>query len=44
MLNVRQQSSSPTSAEPMKMEADDLDMSDLTMDEIPETSKTHKHE
>jgi Cu(I)/Ag(I) efflux system membrane fusion protein/cobalt-zinc-cadmium efflux system membrane fusion protein len=44
MLKVRQQSSTPASAEPMKMEADDLDMSDMTMDDTTETSKTHQHE
>jgi RND family efflux transporter MFP subunit len=43
MLEVRQQSSTPASAEPMKMEADDLDMSDMKMDEMTETSKTHQH-
>jgi len=42
MLEVRQQSSIPASAEPMKMEADDLDMSDMKMDEMTETSKTHQ--
>ena len=43
MLEVRQQTSIPASAEPMKMETDDLDMSDMKMDEITETSKTHQH-
>ena len=43
MLEVRQQSSIPASAEPMKMEADDLDMSDMKMDQTTETSKTHQH-
>jgi RND family efflux transporter MFP subunit len=43
MLEVRQQSLTPASAEPMKMEADDLDMSDMKMDEMTETSKTHQH-
>lgn len=43
MLEVRQQSSTPASAEPMKMEANDLDMSDMKMDEMTETSKTHQH-
>jgi RND family efflux transporter MFP subunit len=43
MLEVRQQSSTPASAEPMKMEADDLDMSDMKMDEMTETSKTYQH-
>jgi membrane fusion protein, copper/silver efflux system len=43
MLEVRQQSSTPASAEPMKMEADDLDMSDMKMDRMTETSKTHQH-
>ena len=43
MLEVRQQSSTPASAEPMNMEADDLDMSDMKMDEMTETSKTHQH-
>ena len=42
MLEVRQQSSTPASAEPMKMEPDDLDMSDMKMDEMTETSKTHQ--
>ncbi|MGD9107125.1 MAG: efflux RND transporter periplasmic adaptor subunit, partial [Desulfobacterales bacterium] len=45
MLEVRQLSSTPDSAEPMKMEAaDDLDMSDMKMDEITETMKTPQHE
>jgi Cu(I)/Ag(I) efflux system membrane fusion protein/cobalt-zinc-cadmium efflux system membrane fusion protein len=43
MLEVRQQSSTPASAEPMNMKADDLDMSDMKMDEMTETSKTHQH-
>jgi len=43
MLEVQQQSSTPASAEPMKMEANDLDMSDMKMDEMTETSKTHQH-
>jgi Cu(I)/Ag(I) efflux system membrane fusion protein/cobalt-zinc-cadmium efflux system membrane fusion protein len=42
MLEVRQQSSTPDSAKPMKMEADNLDMSDMKMDEMTETSKTHQ--
>jgi RND family efflux transporter MFP subunit len=44
MLEVRQQSPTPASAEPMKMTADDLDMSDMKMDEMTETSKTPQHE
>jgi RND family efflux transporter MFP subunit len=44
MLEVRQQSPTPASAEPMKMKADDLDMSDMKMDEMTETSKTPQHE
>jgi Cu(I)/Ag(I) efflux system membrane fusion protein/cobalt-zinc-cadmium efflux system membrane fusion protein len=43
MLEVRQQSSAPAPAETMKMEADDLDMSDMKMDETTETSKPHQH-
>jgi Cu(I)/Ag(I) efflux system membrane fusion protein/cobalt-zinc-cadmium efflux system membrane fusion protein len=44
MLEVRQQSSPPASAQPMKMEmeADDLDMSNITMDDTTEALKTHR--
>jgi Cu(I)/Ag(I) efflux system membrane fusion protein/cobalt-zinc-cadmium efflux system membrane fusion protein len=42
MLKIRQQSSTPRSSESMKMEADDLDMSDINMDEETETTKTHQ--
>jgi Cu(I)/Ag(I) efflux system membrane fusion protein len=42
MLEVRQQSSTPRSSGSMKMEADDLDMSDMKMDEETETPKTHQ--
>jgi Cu(I)/Ag(I) efflux system membrane fusion protein/cobalt-zinc-cadmium efflux system membrane fusion protein len=44
MLEVRQQSSRPASAQPMKMEmeADDLDMSNITMDDTNEISKPHQ--
>ncbi len=43
MLGARQKSSAPESSGTMKMEADELDMSDLKMDEKTETSKTHQH-
>jgi Cu(I)/Ag(I) efflux system membrane fusion protein/cobalt-zinc-cadmium efflux system membrane fusion protein len=43
MLEVRQQNASTTDTQPMKMEKDDLDMSDLKMDEVSETSKSHQH-
>jgi Cu(I)/Ag(I) efflux system membrane fusion protein len=43
MLEVRQQSSTPAPAETMKMKADELDMSDLKMDEMTETSKPPQH-
>jgi RND family efflux transporter MFP subunit len=42
MLEVQQRSDSPISAETTKMETDDLDMSDMKMDETTETPKTHQ--
>jgi len=42
MLEVRQQSPTPNSSGSIKMEADDLNMSDMKMDEKTETSKTHQ--
>jgi Cu(I)/Ag(I) efflux system membrane fusion protein/cobalt-zinc-cadmium efflux system membrane fusion protein len=42
MLEVRQQSDRPVPAETMKMETDDLDVSDMKMDEMTETPKTHQ--
>lgn len=42
MLEVRQQSDPSVPAETMKMETDDLDVSDMKMDEMTETPKTHQ--
>ena len=42
MLEVQRRSDSPISAETTKMETDDLDMSDMKMDETTETPKTHQ--
>ncbi len=42
MLEVRKQSSTPHSSGSMQMEADDLDMSDMKMDEETETPKIHQ--
>ena len=42
MLEVRQRSDRSVPAETMKMETDDLDMSDMKMDEITKTPKTHQ--
>ncbi len=42
MLEVRQQSDVSVPAETMKMETDNLDMSDIKMDETTETSKAHQ--
>jgi len=42
MLEVRQRSDRSVPAETMKMETDDLDMSDMKMDEMTETPKTHQ--
>jgi len=42
MLEVQQRSDSSVSAETTKMETDDLDMSDMKMDETTETPKTHQ--
>ena len=43
MLEVRQQGAPKTDTQPLKMEEDDLDMSDMKMDETTETSKEHQH-
>jgi Cu(I)/Ag(I) efflux system membrane fusion protein/cobalt-zinc-cadmium efflux system membrane fusion protein len=43
MLEVRQRSDGSVPAETTKMETDDLDMSDMKMDETTETSKAHQH-
>jgi len=43
MLEVQQQPPISDSAESMKTKSDDLDMSDMSMDETPETSKVHQH-
>jgi RND family efflux transporter MFP subunit len=43
MMEVRQQGTATTDIQPMKMKDDDLDMSDLKMDETTETSKMHQH-
>ena len=43
MMEVRQQGTATTDTQPMKMKDDDLDMSDLKMDETTETSKMHQH-
>ena len=43
MLEIQKQGSTPDSAGSMKTETDDLDMSDMKMDETTETSKTHQH-
>jgi len=42
MLEVQKQRSTSDSAESMKTESDDLDMSDMKMDETTETSKAHQ--
>jgi Cu(I)/Ag(I) efflux system membrane fusion protein/cobalt-zinc-cadmium efflux system membrane fusion protein len=42
MLEVQQRSDSSVSVETTKMETDDLDMSDMKMDETTETPKTHQ--
>ncbi len=42
MLEVRKRSDGSVPAETMKMETDDLDMSDMKMDETTETSKAHQ--
>jgi hypothetical protein len=42
MLEVRKQSSKPSSFESTKMEADDLDMSDMKMDEETETTENNR--
>jgi Cu(I)/Ag(I) efflux system membrane fusion protein/cobalt-zinc-cadmium efflux system membrane fusion protein len=42
MLEVRQQSDPSVPSETMKMETDDLDVSDMKMDEMTETPKTHQ--
>jgi len=42
MLEVQQRSDSSVSAKTTKMETDDLDMSDMKMDETTETPKTHQ--
>jgi len=42
MLEVRKRSDGSVPAETMKMETDDLDMSDMKMDEMTETPKTHQ--
>jgi hypothetical protein len=41
MLEVQQRSDRSVPAEKMKMETDDLDMSDMKMDETTETSKAN---
>ena len=43
MLEVQQQGVPKTDTQPLKMEEDDLDMSDMKMDETTETSKAHQH-
>lgn len=43
MLEVRREKAGPESAGTMKTETDDLDMSDMKMDDMPETSKTRQH-
>jgi RND family efflux transporter MFP subunit len=43
MLEVQQQGTPTTDTQPMKMEKDNLDMSDIKMDETTETSKAHQH-
>ncbi|MDH3343818.1 MAG: efflux RND transporter periplasmic adaptor subunit [Desulfobacteraceae bacterium] len=42
MLEVQKKRSTSDSAESMKKESDDLDMSDMKMDETTETSKAHQ--
>jgi RND family efflux transporter MFP subunit len=42
MLEVRKQGSTSDSAESIKTKSDDLDMSDMKMDETAETPKTHQ--
>jgi len=42
MLEVQKKRSTSDSAESMKTESDDLDMSDMKMDETTETSKAHQ--
>jgi Cu(I)/Ag(I) efflux system membrane fusion protein/cobalt-zinc-cadmium efflux system membrane fusion protein len=42
MLEVRKRSDRSVPAETMKMETDDLDMSDMKMNEMTETPKTHQ--
>ena len=42
MLEVRQQSDRSVSAEKMDVKTDDLDMSDMKMDETTENPKTHQ--
>jgi Cu(I)/Ag(I) efflux system membrane fusion protein/cobalt-zinc-cadmium efflux system membrane fusion protein len=42
MLEVQQRSDRPATSEPMKMDTDDLDMSDMKMDEMTETAKTRQ--
>jgi Cu(I)/Ag(I) efflux system membrane fusion protein/cobalt-zinc-cadmium efflux system membrane fusion protein len=43
MLEVQQLGPISDSDESMTTESDDLDMSDMSMDETPETSKAHQH-
>ena len=42
MIEVRQQDASTADTQSMKMKGDDLDMSNLTMDDTTDTSKTHQ--
>jgi len=42
MLEVRQQGAANTAAQPDEMKDDDLDMSDMKMDETTEPSETHR--
>jgi Cu(I)/Ag(I) efflux system membrane fusion protein/cobalt-zinc-cadmium efflux system membrane fusion protein len=43
MMEVRQQGTATTDTQPVIMKDDDLDMSDLKMDETTDTSKPHQH-
>jgi len=43
MLEVRQPGAPATAAQPGEMDDNDLDMSDMKMDETTESSKTHQH-
>jgi len=43
MLEVRQPGAPATAAQPREMDDNDLDMSDMKMDETTESSKTHQH-